>query len=223
MSSGNCITDTTDKATPPAFSADFQKGVTAYESGDYATALREWKPLAQQGYASAQYNLGLMYKYGRRCSQDDKTAVKWYRLAAEQGYADAQYNLGLMYRKGRGVPQDDKTAVKWYRLAAEQGNADAQYNLGLMYDEGRGVPQDYKTAVKWYRLAAEQGDADAQKAVRDLEKKIASEKATPPVIAKKAPEPTPNPRQQEAAPAARPDINLAGTEPVSALHDQVTC
>ena len=41
----------------PAFSADFQKGATAYESGDYATALREWKPLAEQGNASAQFNL----------------------------------------------------------------------------------------------------------------------------------------------------------------------
>ena len=47
MSSGNCITDTTDKATPPAFSADYQKGLTAYESGGYATALREWTPLAK--------------------------------------------------------------------------------------------------------------------------------------------------------------------------------
>ena len=42
-------------------SADFQKGVTAYESGEYATALREWNPLAEQGNAVAQYNLGLMY------------------------------------------------------------------------------------------------------------------------------------------------------------------
>jgi len=32
-------------------SADFQKGYTAYKSGDFATALREWEPLAKQGYA----------------------------------------------------------------------------------------------------------------------------------------------------------------------------
>ena len=38
-------------------SADFQKGVDAFESGDYATALREWKLLAEQGNASAQFNL----------------------------------------------------------------------------------------------------------------------------------------------------------------------
>ena len=79
--------------------------LTAYESGDYATALREWKPLAKQGDARAQYNLGLMYNERKGVPQDYKTAVKWYRLAAEQGNADAQYNLGLMYDKGQGVPR----------------------------------------------------------------------------------------------------------------------
>ena len=148
-----------------SFSADFQKGVTAYDSGDYATALREWTPLAEQGLADAQYNLGQMYAEGKGVSQNHKSAVKWYRLSAEQGNADAQFNLGLMYRKGQGVPQDDRTAVKWYRLSAEQGNDSAQTELGFMYEEGKGVPQDYKTAVKWYTLAAEQGDAVAQTAV----------------------------------------------------------
>ena len=40
-----------------SWSADFQKGLTTYQNGDFATALREWKPLAEQGYARAQYNL----------------------------------------------------------------------------------------------------------------------------------------------------------------------
>jgi TPR repeat protein len=48
----------------PAFSADFQWGYTAYQSSDYATALREWTPLAEQGLADAQYNLGQMYRKG---------------------------------------------------------------------------------------------------------------------------------------------------------------
>ena len=83
----------------PAFSADYQKGLAAYQSGDYATALREWKPLAKQGYASAQFNLGFMYDNGRGVPQDYKTALKWYRLAAEQGNVVAQYNLGVMFHK----------------------------------------------------------------------------------------------------------------------------
>ena len=46
-----------------SWSQDWQKGVTAHESGDYATALREWKPLAQQGNAAAQYKFNLQKKY----------------------------------------------------------------------------------------------------------------------------------------------------------------
>jgi TPR repeat protein len=66
------------------WSADFQKGLDAANSGDFATALREWKPLAEQGHARAQYNMGVMYENGQGVPQDNKTAVKWYRLAAEQ-------------------------------------------------------------------------------------------------------------------------------------------
>ena len=140
----------------PSYSADFNKGLTAAQSGDFATALKEWKPLAEEGNAVAQNNLGLMYHNGWGVPQDYKEAVYWYRLAVEQGYAIAQYNLGLMYEKGKGVPQDDKEAARLYQLAAEQGDVDAQYNLGVMYERGNGVPQDYKEAVYWYRLAAEQ-------------------------------------------------------------------
>jgi hypothetical protein len=100
------------------WSADFQKGQTAYQNGDFATALHEWKPLAEQGYARAQYLLGLMYLTGRGVPLNHKTAVKWCKLAAEQRNAYAQFNLGFMYDNGHGVP---KTTVKRYRLAAEQG------------------------------------------------------------------------------------------------------
>ena len=154
-----------------SWSANFQKGLTAYNSGDYADALREWEPLAEQGNAPTQFNLGLMYDDGKGVPQDHKTAVKWYRLSAEQGYANAQYNLGFMYNKGNGVPQDYETAAKWYRLAAEQGNANAQNNLGGMHDKRRGVRQDYETAAKWYTLAADQGHAIAQSNLEILQKK----------------------------------------------------
>ena len=76
-----------------SWSQDFGKGYAAYRSGDYATALREWTPLAKQGYASAQFNLGLMYRKGKGVPQDYKTAVQWYRLAAEQGHTGAQSGL----------------------------------------------------------------------------------------------------------------------------------
>ncbi len=106
--------------------ADFRAGVEAYNQGDYATALELFRPLAEQGHAKAQFNLGVMYTLGEGVPQDDKEAVRWYRLAAEQGVARAQYNLGSMYGMGQGVPQDYVQAHMWVNLAAVKGNGKAR-------------------------------------------------------------------------------------------------
>ena len=145
----------------PGAAQDFDAGVAAYLSGDYATALREWRPLAEQGDAWAQYNLGIMYDNGFGVAQDYAEAVTWYRLAAAQGNALAQNILGSMYEAGDGVAQDYAEAGKWYRLAAEQGNALAQSNLGSMFANGRGVAQNYVTAHMWFNIAAANGDEGA--------------------------------------------------------------
>ena len=71
----------------PSWGGDFDKGMDAYNNGDYATALEEWTPLAERGDPYAQNNLALMYYYGEGVLQDYQTAAKWYTLAAEQGYA----------------------------------------------------------------------------------------------------------------------------------------
>ena len=105
-----------------SYSADFNKGLTAAQSGDFATALKEWKPLAGQGDADAQTNLGLMYQNGWGVPQDDKEAVYWYKLAAEQGDAKAQYNLGVMYALGEGVIKDYVYAHMWGNIASMNGN-----------------------------------------------------------------------------------------------------
>ncbi len=102
--------------------ADFEAGAEAFKRSDYATALKEWRPLAEQGHAGAQVMLGVMYDYGRGVTKDYAEAIRWYRLAAEQGYAGAQYNLGFMYVMGRGVQQDHVQAYLWFNLAAAQGN-----------------------------------------------------------------------------------------------------
>ena len=145
-------------AFTPVAAQDFSKGYDAAQAGDYATAIQEWTPLAEAGYASVQFNLGIMYSQGQGVPQDYAEAVKWYRLAADQGDADAQYNLGFMYSQGQGVPQDYAEAVKWHRLAADQGNALAQTNLGYMYDKGQGVLQDKITAHMWYNIGSANGN-----------------------------------------------------------------
>ena len=151
----------------PSVAQDFDVGLAAYASGDYDTALREWKPLAEQGYADAQNNLGVMYKHGHSVAQDHAEAARLFRLAAEQGDARAQSNLGNIYSNGRGVARDYAEAVRWYRLAAEQGIDNAQYNLGLMYGKGQGVAKDDVLAHMWINIAAANGNENAVEA-RDI-------------------------------------------------------
>ena len=102
-------------------SVHFQAGMDAYERGDYHTAMKGWRPLANQGDPLAQATLGLMYAEGEGVAQDYQEAVRWYRLAAEQGHASGQFSLGAMYTAGQGVPKDYVLAYMWINLAAPKG------------------------------------------------------------------------------------------------------
>jgi len=108
--------------------AGFDEGFAAYEGGDYAAALKEFRSLAEQGDAKAQFYLGAMYEGGRSVTQDYKEAVKWYRKAAEKGLAEAQNNLGEMYRKGEGVTQDYVQAHMWFNIGAANEDKKARKN-----------------------------------------------------------------------------------------------
>ena len=108
--------------------SSFQEGVDAYKRGDYDTALKEFRPLAEQGHADAQYNLGVMYEKGLGVPQDDQEAVRWFRLAAEQGIVRAQVNLGFMYVNGQGVQKDYVKAYLWYAIAAAKGDRNSARN-----------------------------------------------------------------------------------------------
>ena len=139
-------------------------GGIAYERQDYATAPRLFQPLADQGHATAQFNLGAMYAEGLGLAQDYPEAARWCRKAADQGDAITQFNLGLMYAEGQGLPRDHTESGKWFRKAADQGDANAQANLGVMYANGLGVPEDLILSCMWLNLAAAQGSEDARSA-----------------------------------------------------------
>jgi hypothetical protein len=155
-----------DQVDPPAQqNAAYEplaEGLAASNRGDYAQALKIFRPLAEQGNANAQHAIGWMYHNGRGVTQNYQEALKWYRLAAAQGFAKSQYNRGIMYSHGFGVTQNYQEALKWYRLAADQGFAMAQNDIGLYYYNGFGVTQNYQEALKWFSLAANQGYILAQ-------------------------------------------------------------
>jgi hypothetical protein len=142
--------------------ADFEAGVAAARAGDYATALREWRPLAESGDRDAQFNLALLYENGFGVPADGLEAARWYRLAAEQDDRSAQAYLAEMYAKGLGVSRDDIEALRWYRSAAERGHAASQYNVGLFYATGRGIAPSDVQAVAWITVAEENGAAKSE-------------------------------------------------------------
>lgn len=142
--------------------AGFEEGKQAAIEGDYATAFREWQPLAEEGLGDAQFLLGLLYREGRGVPQDFAESVRWFGRAAKQGHADAQFYLARALREGRGTEADPAAAARWFRAAAEQGHAEAAFTLGIMYRRGEGVAQDDAEAARWYREAAYRGHGEAR-------------------------------------------------------------
>ena len=139
----------------PAF-ADYQGGIDAYRTRDFATALKEWQPLTEAGHAGAQLGLAFMHGAGRGVPKNLEEAAFWFARAAAQDHPLAQYNMGFIRERGEGVEQDLGLAFKWYAKAAHQGLALAQRNLGVMYRDGRGVTVDLVSAYMWFELAVRQ-------------------------------------------------------------------
>ena len=145
----------------PLTLADYDTGLDAYNRGDWDTAARELKPVADEGHAHAQFLVGTLLASGSGIETSLAEALRYYRLSAEQNNGEAQAALGYTYRVGNGVKQSYDDAAKWYRMAAERGVGDAQFNLGSLYAAGRGVPQSYVQAYKWFSLAAAHGIDEA--------------------------------------------------------------
>ena len=137
--------------------AGFDDGLAAARRGDYATALREWRPLAEKGHAGALFNLGLIYANGRGVARNHEWATRLFRQAAELDHAFAQMNYAIALKAGQGVKQDLDESAKWFRKVAEKGHPGAQFNLAIAYLKGLGVTRDPARAVTWFSKAAESG------------------------------------------------------------------
>lgn len=137
--------------------ARFDKGVAAYDEGDYARAYEIWLPLAQRDDLAAMRNVALLLREGRGVERNPERALYFYERAARGGLVSAQLNTAFMYLEGDGIARDYKTASFWFHAAALAGVPAARYNLGVMYEKGLGVAQDPARALAWYTLAARAG------------------------------------------------------------------
>ncbi|MCF8469500.1 MAG: sel1 repeat family protein [Parvibaculum sp.] len=141
--------------------ARFDKGVAAYDAGDYARAYDIWLPVAQTGDLAAMRNVALLLRQGKGVARDPERALYFYERAGRGGLVSAQVNTAFMYLDGDGTAQDYKTASFWFHAAAVAGVPVARYNLGVMYERGMGVERDPARALAWYGLAAQEGHEKA--------------------------------------------------------------
>lgn len=152
----------------PAWSADFQAGMDAFNSADYDKALTEWQPLADAGDADGQYGLGMLYGNGFGVDMIDEKAIEYYNLASAQGHADAKYNLGVMYQNGWGVDMNEEEAARIFREAAVQGHVAAQMGLAQICAAEWSPMYDKVEAYKWFSIATQLGNMNAAVAREDL-------------------------------------------------------
>jgi TPR repeat protein len=158
--------------------ANYQKGMKYYKPGDVAAAVRELKPLAEQGNAEAQFNLGSLYYQGRGVPQDYSEAVKWIRKAAEQGHVFAQVTLGSIHAEGAQgkIQKDYPQALMWFIFASAQGDMEAMELRDTMANrmtpaeiaETQRLAREFKPqnvytkTLRELKALAEKGDAEAQ-------------------------------------------------------------
>lgn len=166
------------------------RGVTSWsnlsveEKLEFDDILNIWRDTAENGNATAMFNLGLMYRRGRGFQKNNEMAVYWYHKAALQGHLDAQNNLGFMHNHQHGTHhtttlEAQEEAVYWYRMAADQGFGEAQFNMGVMCRHGRGTQMDLGEALYWYNLAAMNGSIQASQAILQLGRIVQEEANSP--------------------------------------------
>ena len=145
--------------------ADVKAGVEAWQRGDFGAAVKEWRPLADQGDADAQFNLGQAYRLGRGVPADLRIAQSWFQKAAAKGHEQAQGNLGLiLYESGKR-----REALPWIRKAADRGDPRAQYVLGIELTNGDLITKDWPRAYALMTRAAAQGLPAAARSLTQME------------------------------------------------------
>lgn len=149
----------------PAPAQNVKAGIEAWQKADYAQAVAIWRPLAENGDADAEFNLGQAYRLGRGVKLDLGSAQTWLERAANQGHVDAQTTLGLLlFGNGNQVE-----GARWLKQAAEKGEARAMLIFGTALFNGDGVPQDRVLGYAYVSRASAQGLGPAKATLSQMD------------------------------------------------------
>lgn len=148
--------------------ADVKAGADAWNRGDYANAVKEWRQPAINGNADAQFNMGQAYKLGRGVPADPKLAADWYLKAAKQGNLQAEDNYGvIMFQFG-----DRQKAMPYLQKSASRGEPRAQYLVGTALFNGDYIGKDWPRAYALMTRAAASGLSAASTSLAQMDKFI---------------------------------------------------
>jgi len=121
-----------------------------------------WAEDAEDGDATAQYELALCFSTGKGCQQNENRSSFWFEKAAKQGHVKANYEFGRRLLSGLGLKKCDKvTASEHFRRAAEAGDVEACVARAWCLFSGVGCSQDKQEAANLYKFAASRGSARA--------------------------------------------------------------
>ena len=143
-------------------------GIEAWQSGDYKSAVSNWRPLAEKGDPDAAFNLGQAYRLGRGVDVNLAAAQTWLERAAEKNHLDAQTTLGLLlFQNGNRAG-----GLRWLKSAAERGDPRALLVYGTALYNGDGVARDPVTAYAYVSRSAAQGLSPAKETLAEMDKVI---------------------------------------------------
>ena len=142
--------------------ADTESGITAFNRGQYATALEEFAEPAREDDPEALYFLGRMYETGLGVEKDSARAADFYRRAADGNHVAAQYEYGNLLVLGEGVAQDLAAAYRWTYMAAQQGHKGAKSSAARLarYLTRRQILEARIAAAAWRRARRRDSESE---------------------------------------------------------------
>ena len=177
----SCSNNVEERLSDEEFELIFEEGASFYRSENFEAAYSIWMPLAEQGYAEAQYHLGIMIVSGSIGNEDLDSGVHWIRRATEENHTGALYSMGELHSldlRGRSNylgNKDYETALSYFQRAVGQGSFASMLSLGWVYEHGQGVSQNDVTAYMWYFLAINEDDLARNRSEMLAERMTASQ------------------------------------------------
>lgn len=132
---------------------------SAIEKGEKELVCKLLPPLADKGWAEAQYTLANLDDFP--CTLNPTKAFELMQKAAQQQHTLAMAALADLYQTGFGVEPDWWFATYWYQQAANKGDIDSLFQLAHHYEDGIGVFRDPQQAAELYQQAIDKGHRDS--------------------------------------------------------------